>query len=172
MYKDTLLTISGFAIATLIGWVAWLLMDKIKKVENTGKEKQDKNTCLATHKGLGQNIQALREDISFLKRLSIGDAKSPLKLKEKYKEVILSSDLPDQIKNKEEKIIDLVKRENPKTAFDAQKIIDCKIGDIMGWFDLTDYKNKLYQAGVPVGVEDGIIAIYLYELVIPKIFKS
>lgn len=94
---------------------------------------------------------------------------SPLELNPQYKDILLKSNLNEQIERRKQDIIDLIQQENPPTPLDAQRIIDNKAKEIIEWFDLTDYKNKLYEAGQPTGSEEIIFIIYLYEIIIPEL---
>jgi len=99
----------------------------------------------------------------------IGVSRSPMKLRQDFKEILISSDLDEQIEKRKQDIINFIQAENPPTPLDAQRVIDNKARDILKWFDLIDYKNKLYEAGQPAGVEDIIFTVYLYEIIIPEL---
>ena len=134
-----------------------------------GRKLQILDTLDANFKDIQTDCKSFSKDIILLKREVFGSGFSPLKLKDKYKKVLLESDIDEQIKTKEQAIIDLIQNKNPPTPLDSQTIIDDNIEEIMSWLNLTNLKNKMYEAGLSAGGEKYLITLYLYEIIIPKL---
>lgn len=96
---------------------------------------------------------------------------SPLILKEEFKPIFLKTGLADQIQNKESAILELVKKYNPKTGLDAQDVIVNLVlsDEISVILDLTVYKQYLYKEGKVTEDAMSMLAIYLFEFIIPKL---
>lgn len=96
---------------------------------------------------------------------------SPLVLKDELRPIFLKTGLADQIKNKESVILEMVKKHNPKTGLDAQDVIINLVSseEINKVLDLNTYKQYLYEEGKISEDAMSILAIYLFEFIIPKL---
>lgn len=134
--------------------------------------KEFKNEIKSDLKDFKFDYSSAKEKVSILwdnRKNNFGEAHSPMHLKAEFKKIITDSDLDEQIKLRENDIVKLIQTENPLTPLDAQRVIDDKSAEILKWFNLTDFKNKLYEAGQTGGAEQFIFIIYLYEIIIPKL---
>ena len=100
---------------------------------------------------------------------SFGESDSPLRLKTEYKKILESSNLDEQIKVKENELIQFVQNLKPFDELDAQTVIDQNINEIVKWFDLADFRKKVYDGGLSVETVPLLINLYLYEIIIPEL---
>lgn len=149
-------------IGVLFGLLAWFFKWNFDQF-NRKFDKLEK--WFINHENRVSHIEGKLEMNNEIKNFS--ESQSPLKLKEKYKEVVLKSDIDEQIEKQKQKIVDLIQSKNPPTRLDAQNIIQENIDEIISWFDLTDLKNKMYEGGMSYGTEKALFTVYLYEIIIP-----
>jgi len=100
-----------------------------------------------------------------------GKSGSPIVLKSKYRPFIEKSELADQISEKLPQLLSWLKDQKPRTGIDAQDKISHFVisGKIEDYLDLTDYKQDLYEKGKTARDVMGILAVYLFEVLIPKL---
>lgn len=99
---------------------------------------------------------------------------SPIVLKDTFRHFITDVELDKQIEKQMPKLIAWLKKQKPETGIDAQNKIDHLVfsGEIKKFINLTDYKQNLYEKGKMGSAVVGILAVYLYEVLIPKIIKT
>lgn len=100
-----------------------------------------------------------------------GVAHSPIVLRNEYRDYILKTKLDKQIKSREKELLEWLKEQKPKTGLDAQDDIGELVSSdvIAKYLDLTEYKQNLYKKGKTSEDAIGILAVYLYEILIPKL---
>lgn len=98
---------------------------------------------------------------------------SPLRLKPEFRPFITKTGLAKQIKDKESELVSWLKSEKPKTGGDAQIFINRLImtRGIEKFLDLTAYRQHVYEKGRMPTDGDAILALYLYEILIPQVIK-
>lgn len=103
-----------------------------------------------------------------------GQAASPVVLKDEFKSFITKSGLDKQVKKKENELIDWLRKQDPATGIDAQDKIGNLVssGEIDNYLNLTSYKKYLYEHGKTSGDVVGILAVYLFGVLIPKVIKK
>jgi len=163
MFEQIILSIAGATISLLIIIIGWFCKDKFKMLQDDIKNIRD------DIKGLFKKITAYGEDIAVLKKILYGHGHSPLRLKDEYKKILMESNLDEQIINKKQEFICLIQSKKLSTKLDAQRIIDESIDEIIPLLDLENFKNKAYEAGLPVEAIKVIISLYLYEIIIPEL---
>ena len=100
-----------------------------------------------------------------------GQSHSPVVLKESYKPYVVDSGLAAQIEQKAPQLIELVKRFKPETGIDAQKYIANIVSsdEIDKHIDAKSFKQLLYTKGLTIEDYYGILTVYLFEVIIPKL---
>lgn len=100
-----------------------------------------------------------------------GDANSPIVLKEELKPFITKTDINKQVLGKLDDLVGWLKKQNPNTGIDAQNMIIGLVTskEIEKYLDLTKYKQYLYKKGKTSQDVDGILSVYLFEILIPKV---
>ncbi|KKQ95609.1 MAG: hypothetical protein UV74_C0013G0287 [Candidatus Woesebacteria bacterium GW2011_GWB1_43_14] len=103
-----------------------------------------------------------------------GISGSPIVLKSEFRSFITKPKLDQQVDEKIDELIEWLKKQNPKTGIDAQNkiselVISPKINE---YLDLTKYKQYLYTKGKTSRDAYGILAVYLFEILIPILFPS
>lgn len=121
-----------------------------------------------------QTILKDRGDIECKQHISIleyGQANSPISLKNVYKPIVIKSGLDENISVNSNKLVAWLKKQNPKTGLDAQDQIIKFVttGEVEKYLDLTMYKQYLYEHGKTSHDADGILTVYLFEKIIPKL---
>ncbi len=103
-----------------------------------------------------------------------GIANSPIVLKEEFKHYILESGLSNQIEENKPKIIEWLKKKNPITGLDAQNfLMDFVVSDkIDKYLDTREFKKLLYDSGKTAKDYYFILAIYLFEVIIPEVIEE
>lgn len=98
-----------------------------------------------------------------------GQAKSPIVLKDEFKPLIINTGLDKQIKQKKDKLLNWLKEQKPRTGLDAQDDISNFVisNEVIKYLDLTEYKQYLYQKGKTSEDANGVLAVYLFEILIP-----
>lgn len=105
--------------------------------------------------------------------LQYGQAHSPLILKDEYRSYIENTGLGEQITQNTKKLLNWLQERKPKTGLDAQDaIFNLVISDeVAKYLDLTEYKEYLYQKGKTSVDAEGILILYLFEILIPQLPK-
>lgn len=100
-----------------------------------------------------------------------GEANSPIVLKPEFKTFITEPNLDKQIENKKSEPVEWLKKQKPKTGLDAQDDIGNFVtsDEVSKYLNLTEYKQNLYKKGKTSQDAIGILAIYLFEALIPKL---
>ena len=106
--------------------------------------------------------------------VDFGQVHSPIVLKDEFLPFIVDSGLKKQIDEKLEPLVEWLKSQSPKTGLDAQsQIIDFVVSEkISDYLDLTVYKQYLYQKGKSSRDAYGMLAVYLYGVLIPRVFPK
>lgn len=101
-------------------------------------------------------------------------SKSPIVLKPEYKHFIIKSGIGKQIKKQNNKLVERLEKQKPQTGLDAQKVINSLVisGDIEKYLDLNNYKKYVYEQGRTSADAMGILAVYLYEILIHQVIKD
>lgn len=104
-------------------------------------------------------------------RTIYGISNSPIVLREEFKEFVTEPKLDEQINRKSEELLNVIKAMNPETGLDAQRYIDYLVfsNEIGKYLDLKDYRQNLYNKGKTDQDAIGILAVYLYEQLIPML---
>lgn len=100
-----------------------------------------------------------------------GISTSPIVLKKQYRDFVTIPQLDKQIDDKKDELLTWLKSQEPKTGIDAQNYITGLVssGNIEKYLDLTVYKQNLYQKGKVSRDASGILAVYLFEVLIPEL---
>ncbi len=100
-----------------------------------------------------------------------GQANSPIILRPEFKPFVVHSKLELQIKDKESTLLKWLKSEKPKTGLDAQDDIENFVvtDKVSKYLDLTEFKQYLYNKGKTSRDAVGILTVYLFEFLIPKL---
>lgn len=116
-----------------------------------------------------KNIQLVKETIEFY-----GVANSPIVLKDEFRPFIQESGIGSQIEEKKSKLVELVRIYTPATGLDAQNAIyDLVLSDkIDKVVDTTEFKKILYERGKTAKDYYLILAVYLFEAIIPELFPE
>ena len=108
--------------------------------------------------------------------LDFGNAFSPIKLKDEYRRHIVEGKLDEQLKKDEvlNRLIAWLAAKNPETGLDAQNyimdlVLTTKIND---YLSLKDFRKDIYEQGLTESAADAILALYLFEEVIPKVITD
>ena len=103
-----------------------------------------------------------------------GYAMSPIVLKNDFRHFVEKSNIAKQIKEKEKELAKWLSDKKPDTGLDAQKEINALVTstDIEKFIDLKNYKQYVYEHGKDSSAAMGILAVYLYEKIIPKVIKK
>lgn len=145
-------------------------INKVAKIE-TDVETTKRDTTFI--KGKVTTIEKLLTSMfsgtTFAKKYGI--AHSPIVLKDELKRFITESNLDQQITEKEKDLVNWLKAQKPKTGLDAQEDIANLVvsNDILKYLDLTKYRQNLYQQGKTSEDALGILGVYLFEVLIPKL---
>lgn len=155
-----LLAVFYFAISKTIG-------DTIRKV---GDRVKDMEHCIIEIRSI---LKTKFPRISLEHSIaSYGRANSPIVLKNEFRTFITESELDKQIKEKKTELLEWLKKQNPKTGLDAQDNIGNLVmteDEIVKYLDLTEYRQNLYKKGKTSGDAIGILAVYLFEVLIPEL---
>lgn len=153
------LLVTGYGVYLLLSWKLGMFSKEIGKITNAVIEIQAilRNSLKLT---LQQNIS------------QYGTPGSPIILKDEFKPFITKSKLDQQISEKIDDLTEWLKNQNPKTGIDAQNKISGLVisPEINKFLDLTKYKQFLYTKGKTSRDAYGILAVYLFEVIIPKLF--
>lgn len=70
-----------------------------------------------------------------------------------------------------DQLAEIIKSQNPATGLDAQKYIGNLVSsdEIEKYLDVKNFKQLLYTKGKTVEDYYGILAVYLFEMIIPKL---
>lgn len=95
---------------------------------------------------------------------------SPVVLKKEFRKFI-TPDLRKQVEEKKDGLVKWLENKSPQTGIDAQADISLLVssGEIRNYLDLTAYNRNLYQKGKTPSDADGILAVYLFEVLIPEL---
>lgn len=100
-----------------------------------------------------------------------GVAHSPIVLKQEFKPFVVDSGLEKQVNNKIEELTEAIRQKKPTTGLDAQKYIENLVlsDEIEKYLDVKEFKQLLYTKGKTTDDYYGILIIYLFETIIPKL---
>ena len=103
-----------------------------------------------------------------------GQSNSPIVLRDEFRPFIKEPELDKLIEEKESDLVKWLKSEKPKTGLDAQDDIANFVAfdEVSEYIDLTKYKQYLYRKGKTSHDADGILTLYLFEVLIPKLNLS
>ena len=148
--------------------VYWLLAKKVDKFNNTLE--RIKQSILEIHTTLKAKLK-----VDFDQTIDkYGQANSPMVLKDEFKQYVTKTSIETQVENKRGELINWLKEQKPDTGIDAQDRISNLVisGEIEKFLDLTQYKQYLYKKGKTLKDMHGILTVYLFEKLIPKIFSD
>lgn len=116
-------------------------------------------------------IQLINSHELRLSVIEYGRSGSPIVLKDEYRPFIKQSGLDKQIEKHLPKLLQWLKQQKPPTGIDAQDKVASLVssGKIEKYLDLTRYKQYLYKQGKTSKDVVGILTLYLFEVLIPKI---
>jgi hypothetical protein len=100
-----------------------------------------------------------------------GIAHSPISLKKEFKEYVLMPQLDKQITKRNKELLQWLQEQKPKTGLDAQDdITEFVISNAVSqYLDLTDFRQHLYKKGKTSQDANGILIVYLFEILIPQL---
>ncbi len=103
-----------------------------------------------------------------------GVANSPIVLNPIYKPYIIKSGLEKEIKENNSKLVDWLKSKHPNTGLDAQSLISELVTDnsVESYINTSSFKQYLYKKGKSPADYYGILAVYLFEILIPQVVKE
>lgn len=155
----TPLVVVGYVLYTLINRRLSQVKDRTDEIEK----------CVVELQGVLRNKYQLQFQQSVASKY--GQAHSPIVLRPEFRRFIIEPGLADQIKAKLPALISLLKELNPQTGLDAQDFITGLIlsDEINQYLDLTKYKQYLYEQGKTSEDAAGILALYLFETLIPEL---
>ena len=106
--------------------------------------------------------------------LQVGQSNSPIVLKKKFVPLVNNSGLGKQIEGKLPELVSWLKSQKPKNGLDAQdSILNLFTNNTIGkYLDLPDYKKLAYERGMTGRAAEVIVAVYLFEKLIPQIFPE
>lgn len=100
-----------------------------------------------------------------------GVSNSPMVLNAAYREFITAPKIDEQVESKKEELLKWLNAQKPKTGLDAQDdigelVITNKIAEFL---DLDEYRQNLYRKGKTSQDAIGILAVYLFQILIPEL---
>lgn len=163
---------SAVFIARKIGGLETQFSQMLKQVDMLTKVTEQLNNCVNEM----QVILKQKFDLKFdQKTLNMyGSAHSPLVLREEFKPLIRETGLADEVRQQEKKLTAWLRAKKPQTGLDAQDEITQLVltNEIEEYLDTRKLKDKIYQMGRSTEDYQAIVAIYLFETIIPKVIKS
>lgn len=152
-------------------------LDVMEKKSDKKFEKVDKRfNCLEKAIVEIQTILRTKWKLCVEQPISVdfGQAHSPVVLRDEFLPYLTETGLDKQIEDKIEPLTKWLSDQNPKTGLDAQDVLtDFVVSERINEFlDLTNYKQDLYQKGKSIRDAYGILAVYLFGVLIPRIFPS
>lgn len=103
-----------------------------------------------------------------------GKANSPIVLRDEFRPYVKDSGLDQEIEKRKTKLVEWLKSKKPKTGLDAQSyILDLVYSDkIDEIIDTKKFKDFLYKKGKIPQDFYVILAIYLFEIIIPEAIEK
>lgn len=103
-----------------------------------------------------------------------GQSNSPIVLKKDFRPLVEESGLKQQVDDNESKLVEWLKSKKPKTGLDAQNyILDLVSTDkLQEYIDTNTFKQHLYKKGLTTAAYYGILGVYLFERIIPKVISE
>ncbi|MEK7498138.1 MAG: hypothetical protein AAB656_04445, partial [Patescibacteria group bacterium] len=100
-----------------------------------------------------------------------GQPGSPIVLKNDFRTFITTPEMDKQVNSKKKNLLGWLRKRKPKTGLDAQDHIAYLVesDEIEKYLNLTKYKQNLYQKGKTSRDAHGILAVYLFEILIPEL---
>ncbi len=154
----------SFAVIAFFLYLA--IRTSIDKVDGRVKDVED---CIIELQAIMRNkFPKLSFERSIAK---YGQANSPIVLKDEFREFITKPELDKQIESKKNELFGWLKNKKPKTGLDAQDNVAFLVasGEIEKYLDLTKYKENLYLKGKTSEDAQGILGVYLFEILIPDL---
>lgn len=151
----------------VISFFLYLLLSK--HIDHVKERTAYIERCIVEIQGILTNKYELRFQQSIAAKY--GQANSPIVLKNQFRKYITEPDLDKQIEQKKSELVAWLKNEKPQTGLDAQDYITHFVGsnEVNDYLDLTQYKQNLYQKGKTSEDAIGILAVYLFEVLIPEL---
>ncbi|MCX6716739.1 MAG: hypothetical protein NTV72_02360 [Candidatus Taylorbacteria bacterium] len=125
-----------------------------------------------------ESLQEIREKffvfesrVSDLWKDKLAPSGSPRQLNERGREILEQSGIKEIIEIKEEKIIELIKAKNPKTAFDAEKILLDIIAELPNHCPeiMDSLKNGAFRVGADIPALLFVAGIDLRDKIFPSL---
>lgn len=144
----------------------WSLSKKMSQVED---RTADIEKSVVEIQGILTNKYRLKFQQSIASKY--GKANSPVVLKDTYKPFITKPKLDKQIEEKKPQLLEWLEDQEPQTGLDAQDAISALVlsDEIDTFLDLNEYKQNLYQKGKTSEDAQGILILYLFEVLIPEL---
>lgn len=103
-----------------------------------------------------------------------GRAKSPIVLKDEFRELVQETGLQEQITQNKEALVRWLREKNPETGLDAQGYISDLIvtEEVDAFLDTKAFKEYLYEHGKSAQDYYGILMVYLFETIIPEVLRE
>lgn len=145
-------------------------------IEDVGSLKEDMGGRMETIEHCIIEIQTVMKakfaGLNFTHTITkYGVGRSPIRLRDEYMKFITVPKLDKQIKSKNNELLKWLKDKKPSNGLDAQDhIIDLVVSEnILDYLKLDDYKQNLYEKGKTSEDADGILFVYLFDVLIPQL---
>ncbi len=151
----------------LVAGIFYLLI--IKSVNKALKDLSQLNLCIVE---IQTFLKSKYKNINFGQIINIyGQANSPIVLKDEFKHFITDTKLDKQIEENKPKLLKWLKTTKPATGIDAQQSIInfVESEEVDNYLNLVNYKQNLYLKGKTIIDANGILAVYLFEALIPEL---
>ncbi|MDA1079129.1 MAG: hypothetical protein O2840_00340 [bacterium] len=144
----------------------WSLSKKLAQVED---RTADIEKSVVEIQGILTNKYRLKFQQSIASKY--GKSNSPIVLKSTFKPFITKPKLDKQIETKKPQLLEWLEDQEPQTGLDAQDAISALVlsDEIDHFLDLKSYKQYLYEQGKTSEDAQGILILYLFEVLIPEL---
>ena len=150
--------------------IAVLFYFVIRKTVNKAlKDLSQLNLCIVE---IQTFLRSKYKNISFEQIINVyGQANSPIVLKKEFVHFVTDVELDKQIEKNKVKLAKWLKKTKPNTGIDAQeRIVNLVESDqVEKYLNLTKFKQNLYLKGKTIVDANGILAVYLFEILIPEL---
>jgi hypothetical protein len=121
-------------------------------------------------------LKAKLKDVEFDKKTmsTYGKSNSPMVLRDEFRPLVKESGLEAEVKKNKSRLVKWLKAQKPKTGLDAQdEIINLVASqEIEKYLSLDEYKQYIYKEGKLTQDAKVILAIYLFEQIIPEVIPD
>jgi hypothetical protein len=172
----------GFPLGTLLSLVGIGIsigsfkksFDQLKKsVDTLNPVVTRLNSCVQEIQSILKNkyktLSLIQETIDLY-----GQSNSPVILRDEFRPFILKSGIDQQVEENKKKLVQFLEKQKPATGLDAQNILfELVVSDaITNYIHTKKLKKILYEEGKTTRDYYLILAIYLFETIIPEVISS